>query len=103
MSGWSKSALNPRVKEATGYSSMEYVLVVRLELAKQSLSHSDVPITAIAMDLGFSSSQHFSTAFRQRMGLSPSAFRQNTRPFMSLAGAVSLDEKLSTRKGFSKK
>jgi hypothetical protein len=25
------------------------------------------------------------------------------RPFMSLAGAVSLDEKLSTRKGFSRK
>ena len=29
--------------------------------------------------------------------------KAHPRPFMSLAGAVSLDEKLSTRKGFSKK
>ena len=80
LSGWSKSALNPRVKEATGYSSMEYVLAVRLKLAKEQLCQSDVSITDIAMGLGFSSSQHFSTAFRQRMGMSPSACRnQNLR------------------------
>ncbi len=29
--------------------------------------------------------------------------KAHTPPFMSLAGVVSLDEKLSTRKGFSKK
>ena len=29
--------------------------------------------------------------------------KAHPRPFMCLAGAVSLDEKLSTRKGFSKK
>jgi AraC-like DNA-binding protein len=75
LSGWSKSALNPRMREATGYSSREYVTVLRLEAAKDLLSHTDRPITAIGVELGFSSSQHFSTVFRQRLGLSPMAFR----------------------------
>ena len=75
LSGWSKSALNPRMRETTGYSSMEYVLTIRQELAEQRLRDSDLSITAIALELGFFSSQHFSMAFRQRKGLSPSEFR----------------------------
>lgn len=79
LSGWSKSALNPRVRQATGYSSMEYVLMIRQELAQERLRHTDLTITEIAMELGFFSSQHFSMAFRQREGMSPSEFRQAHR------------------------
>ncbi|MBT3192784.1 MAG: AraC family transcriptional regulator [Verrucomicrobia bacterium] len=75
LSGWSKSALNPRVKAETGYSTMEYVIVLRLELAQEWLKASDQSITDIALSLGFSSSQHFAMTFRQRLGMPPSAFR----------------------------
>ena len=78
LSGWSKSALNPRIKEATGYSTMEYVLAVRLTMAQERLVEMDQPVTEIAHELGFSSSQHFASAFRQRVGMSPSEFRRTT-------------------------
>ncbi len=76
LSGWSKSALNPRVKDATGYSIMEYVMMLRLEIAKERLIQADQSITEIALDLGFFSSQHFAMVFRQRMGTTPSAYRR---------------------------
>ena len=70
--------MNPRVKAATGYSTMEYVIVLRLELAQAWLKESDRSITDIALSLGFSSSQHFAMTFRQRMGMTPSAFRSKS-------------------------
>ena len=78
LSGWSKSALNPRVKAATGYSTMEYVIVLRLGLAQEWLKDSNRSITDIALSLGFSSSQHFAMTFRQRVGMTPSAFRSKS-------------------------
>jgi AraC-like DNA-binding protein len=78
LSGWSKSALNPRVKAATGYSTIEYVIVLRLELAQEWLKESDRSITDIALSLGFSSSQHFAMTFHRRLGMTPSAFRSKS-------------------------
>jgi AraC-like DNA-binding protein len=34
-------------------------------------------ILAIALECGFSSATHFSHSFRQRFGMTPSAFRRN--------------------------
>ncbi len=75
LSGWGRSALNARVREATGYTPMEYVLMLRIQLAQDHLGQTARPITEIAHDLGFSSSQHFSMAFRQRTGMTPSEYR----------------------------
>jgi len=35
-----------------------------------------MPLTTIAIDLGFSSSQHFSTVFRKMEGMAPSEYRR---------------------------
>jgi AraC-like DNA-binding protein len=48
----------------------------RLALAKERLTASQAPLTAIAIDAGFSSLQHFSTAFRKATGLTPSEWRR---------------------------
>ncbi len=82
LSGWSKSALNPRVKAATGYSTMEYVIALRLELAQEWLKDVERTITDIALSLGFSCSQHFAMTFRQRIGMTPTEFRSE---FLSTA------------------
>lgn len=80
LSGWSKSALNPRIQDVTGYSSKEYVMALRIEMARERLRKTNRPITEIGLELGFSSSQHFSVAFRQRVGMSPLAFRNRPTP-----------------------
>lgn len=47
----------------------------RIAEAKRLLRDTDAPITRIALDVGFASAQHLSTAFRQLVGMSPSDWR----------------------------
>ena len=52
---------------------------VRLSLAERLLTESDTPVTTLALELGFGTSQHFSTLFRTRTGETPSSFRGRRR------------------------
>lgn len=60
-------------------SFVELLSHARLQLAKERLTRSQAPLTAIAIDAGFSSLQHFSTAFRKATGVSPSDWRAKHR------------------------
>ena len=66
-------------QESTGTSPHRYVLGLRIEAAKRSLSETDESVTSIALASGFSHAQHFSSTFRQATGISPSLFRQQRR------------------------
>lgn len=48
----------------------------RLRAARARMLASDEPLTAIAIDCGFASLQHFSAAFRKAEGVSPAKWRQ---------------------------
>ena len=64
-------------RRETGLSIHRYRQRVRLFHALERLAaYSDGYLTDLALDLGFSSHSHFSTAFRQEFGLTPSQFRQ---------------------------
>jgi AraC-like DNA-binding protein len=58
-----------------GLSPWDYVIRARCERACEELITSRKRVTDIAYDFGFSSSQHFSTVFRNMIGLTPSKFR----------------------------
>jgi len=49
---------------------------VRVEEAVRRLLLRGVPLTSVAMDLGFSSPGNFSRFFREHMGVSPSRYRR---------------------------
>ncbi len=51
----------------------------RLRAAKRLLIETDAKLTSIAIEVGFSSLQHFSALFRKRVSMSPSQFRENAR------------------------
>jgi AraC family transcriptional regulator, L-rhamnose operon regulatory protein RhaS len=74
-----RSHLHAQFVRHLGVSPRTYLKGRRLRAAAKLLSQSGDSITAIALDLGFSSSQHFSTAFRMYYGLSPGGFRQQAR------------------------
>jgi len=76
--GISKSHLFYVLKEKLGVSPFAYHAEMRMERAKEMLKTDYLPLTAIALELGFGSSQHFSTAFKKRYGVSPSLARKNT-------------------------
>lgn len=49
----------------------------RIARACEMLADPRVSVTEIALACGFSSSQHFATAFRKHMGATPSAYRRD--------------------------
>ena len=54
-----------------------YKYQMQLRLARAlDLLHQYDDLSALGLDLGFSSHSHFSAAFRQAFGSSPSAFKQ---------------------------
>jgi AraC family transcriptional regulator len=61
---------------ATGLAPHQYVLRRRLEKAKRLLA-TDMPASDIALACGFCSQQHFGTAFRRVVGVTPRQWRQN--------------------------
>ena len=64
-------------RQSTGSSPHAYVMDRRLLRARSLLiNRSELPIEQIALRLGFSSSSHFSSAFRRRTGLTPTDFRK---------------------------
>lgn len=61
---------------ATGMTPHRWLIGQRIALAKALLADRRRPITDIALAVGFSTPSHFSAAFRQHTGLSPSEHRQ---------------------------
>src|SRR4029077_14952630 len=63
------------VQQVEGLPLYRYQLRLRLARALSLLAQYD-DLTALSLDLGFSSPSHFSAAFRETYGRSPSEFRQ---------------------------
>src|SRR6266403_616243 len=63
-------------QQVEGLPLYRYQLRLRLARALDLLAHYD-DLTTLSLDLGFSSHSHFSAAFRQAYGRSPSEFRQS--------------------------
>jgi AraC-like DNA-binding protein len=68
-------------RKATGSTIHRYLLSVRLRASLERLESPKTDITALALDLGFSSHSHFSQTFGRSFRETPSACRQ------ALAGA----------------
>ena len=62
-------------KKSTGTTPHQYVMKARLDRAQELLGASDMSIAAIADRLGFTSQSHFTRAFRQYAGQTPSGWR----------------------------
>jgi len=70
------TSFNEIVKKLTGFTPSSFLIHMRINSAKNMLLDPNKKITRIAYDCGFSSSQHFSSTFRQRTGESPTKFRE---------------------------
>lgn len=75
--GMSKTALWNYTRELTNESPICFVNRIRLRLAAQALKDDPtLTVTDVAVSVGFSSSQYFSTLFRNRYGSSPLKWRK---------------------------
>lgn len=64
------------IKKETGVSAQEFIQSRIMELAKDKIFHGDKPISEIALELGYKYPQHFTRLFKQRVGMSPVAYRK---------------------------
>lgn len=62
-------------RQTLGCPPYTFIIRRRIERAKDYLRHSSRPVTDIALSCGFSSSSHFSNAFRRETGTTPLAYR----------------------------
>ena len=76
--GASPAYLTDVFRRVEGVPLHQYVTQLRLSRALVELPEAD-DITALALDLGFSSHSHFAASFRRAFGSTPSQFRKSTR------------------------
>lgn len=62
-----------------GKSIVEYVNMLRISYAKELLQNGGLRITAIAQKCGFSDYNYFSIRFKKETGISPSAYRKQSK------------------------
>ncbi|HEV7306065.1 AraC family transcriptional regulator [Ensifer sp.] len=74
--GLSESWFANVFKQTTGTTPWQWQLSKRVELSKQLLGESDLPVASIAAQLGFSDQAHLTKVFRQIVGETPAAWRR---------------------------
>ncbi len=74
--GISPSHLGALFRAHLGVAPHRYQVGLRIERARHMLKHTDAPITDIALEIGFASSQHFARAFRAATGMTARAARR---------------------------
>lgn len=69
-----KTKLWQRIKECCGESLAEYVRNIRLEHAATLLRETTMNISEVKYEVGYTNSSHFTRAFKQKFGISPSDY-----------------------------
>lgn len=75
----SQSALSRYFKKMTGESFVKYVQKVRLQKAVEQLITTDLPITRIAVDNGFSTPSSLNKEFKEYYGTTPGEYREKNK------------------------
>jgi AraC-like DNA-binding protein len=78
-SGSSASHLAALFQRELGQPPHRYLLRHRIEVARARLRDTDVSVTQLSGELGFSSSQHFAKMFRKYVGASARTWRTRSR------------------------
>lgn len=64
-------------KKMTGQNYIAYITDGKLELAKQMLLDTDLPVINISYELSYGETNYFSKAFKRKVGVTPTEFRES--------------------------
>lgn len=76
LSGLPERSFKRRFARATGMSPIAYVHTLRLEESKHVLETTDLPIDAVANEVGYEDASFFGRLFRRQVGLTPAQYRK---------------------------
>lgn len=78
--GVSRALLYNKMKAITGGGAKEYITKIRIEKAKALIENTSLSIAEISDMTGFASQSYFSTAFKNYTGMTPSQYKQTSKP-----------------------
>lgn len=76
ISGYSLSHYKVKFKNEIGITPAEYINIQKIEYAKKQLLETNISITELAYDFGFSSSNYFCSVFKKYFKVTPSEYRK---------------------------
>lgn len=68
-------------KNATHFSPHQFVLKLKIEHAEKLLTNTDLPISEIALEVGFQNQSHFTLVFHKIVGVPPNRYRKHPAIF----------------------
>lgn len=76
MENMSMTSFNMNFKEQIGVSPTKYIINIRMNMAKELLEASDLPIKEISLMCGYSDYHFFAKVFKKNIGTSPKNYRK---------------------------
>jgi YesN/AraC family two-component response regulator len=77
--GVSQEYLSTCFHRETGITPSEYLERYRIQQARRLLETTDLPVTRVALEVGFYDSSYFGRVFRREVGVTPVAYRRGER------------------------
>ncbi|MFJ3907945.1 GlxA family transcriptional regulator [Streptomyces vinaceus] len=77
-----------RFRDEVGMTPVQWLTVQRLEVARQLLESSDLPVDLVAHRSGFGSANSLRQHMRTALGISPIAYRRTFRPGSAVSGGA---------------
>ena len=75
--GTYREKLSQMFREHTGMTVFAFIREARIARGVELLQQTDIDVQDIALLIGFNNAGNFATAFRERMGVTPTAYRQS--------------------------
>lgn len=72
----SSSYFSVLFKKYVGCTPVQYITKVRIEKAMELLKESSLPVSAVALEVGFNDPLYFTRVFSRRVGVTPRQFRE---------------------------
>lgn len=66
-------------KKETGQNIKDFITQAKINAAKQLLIHSDIPVSLVAMELGYDNFSHFTQIFKKICNMTPSDYRKEKK------------------------
>jgi AraC-like DNA-binding protein len=77
LSGYSYHYFRHKFKDKVGVSPINYIINIRIEMAKHLLVNTKFTIASIAQECGFSDQSQFSSIFKRKTGYAPRDYRNS--------------------------
>jgi transcriptional regulator GlxA family with amidase domain len=88
LSGLPERSFGRRFAKAMDMTPIDYIHALRLEEAKQMLETGDLPVEAVANEVGYEDTSFFGRLFRRKIGLTPAQYRMRFGALRRALGRV---------------